>query len=356
MLRLINPSFRGYLTLDSNNYIGNESAGVITFVVNRVAGNYTSLGVQYTTTNGTAVSGTNYYGATNTLSWISGDASSRTVSITLTNDGRISASKQFGVRLFNPTQNNTNQPALFFVGSPGSITNATLTINNDNSYGTVQFSASSYIVNENGGHATITVLRTGGIAGPCSINFPTSPGANTTPGVNGNYDTTNGTLIFAANQTAASFDVNIHNDGMQDPPYPGFYFNVTLSNPTNTVLGSPAKAKVNILDATATWLPARARRTASSSGHERQRPGARLADQRADSRGRQFLVRQRHSRKWHRPAERRWLAGHRRFPTTALFRRQWSRAGRGLPDGWPRGHRRRVHNADGIYHAITSPA
>jgi hypothetical protein len=52
VLRLINPNFQGYLTLSTNNYIGNESAGFISFVVNRVAGNYGTLTVQYATTNG----------------------------------------------------------------------------------------------------------------------------------------------------------------------------------------------------------------------------------------------------------------------------------------------------------------
>jgi uncharacterized delta-60 repeat protein len=248
VLRLINPNFPGYLTLSATNYLGSEKAGFIAFVVNRVAGNLGTLTVQYATTNGpTATNGVDYVGATNTLQWNSGDASSRIVTIPLINSFTVGPNKQFGVLLFNPTLNGTNQPGLFYVGTPptNSIVQAALVITNDNSYGAFQFSAPGYVVNENGGYATITVLRTGGTAGPVSVNYATGSGANTAPGVN--YDATNGTLVFAANQTAASFNVTIHDDGVQDPT--NFYFTVNLSNPTNAVLGSPSSAVVNILDA-----------------------------------------------------------------------------------------------------------
>jgi uncharacterized delta-60 repeat protein len=148
--------------------------------------------------------------------------------------------------LFNPQTNGTSCPGLFYsASSPGSITNATLTIINDNNYGALQFSAPSYLVNENGGSATITVIRTGGAAGSVSVNYTNTPGPHTTAGYN--YGATNGVLNFAAGQIAASFNVSILNDGIPDPST-GFYFNVTLSNPTGAMLGSPTNAVVNILD------------------------------------------------------------------------------------------------------------
>jgi uncharacterized delta-60 repeat protein len=252
VLRLINPNFQGYLTLSATNYIGSETAGFITFVVNRVAGSAGQISVRYATTNGTAINGVDYIGATNTLQWNNGDASPRTVSISLTNNGTVGTNKQFGVYLFNPTNGLVSAPSLFYVGTPpNSTVNAALTITNDNSYGAFQFSAPSYLVSENGGYATITVVRTGGMAGPVSVNFATSNGPNTS---SANYDATNGVLTFVANQTAVSFNVTVRDDGVQDPA--SFYFNVSLSNPTNAVLGSPTNAAVNILDAeTYNWAP-----------------------------------------------------------------------------------------------------
>ena len=246
VVRLINSSFQGYLTLSATNYIGSESAGFISFVVNRVAGSAGTITVQYATTNGTATNGVDYTGSTNTLLWNNGDSSPRTVTVPLINTGTVGPNKQFGVLLSNPILNNVSTPALFYVGTPptNSITNATLTITNDNSYGAVQFSAPSYLVDENGGYATITVVRTGGTAGPVSVNFTTRNGSNTSSNVN--YAATSGVLTFAVNQTAASFNVSITNDLVQDPT--NFYFNVILWNPTNTVLGSPTNATVNILD------------------------------------------------------------------------------------------------------------
>ena len=248
VLRLINPNFPGYLTLSTTNYTGRESAGFITFVVNRVAGNLGTLSVQYATTNGpTATNGIDFAGATNTLQWNNGDASSRTVAIPLINTGTVGPNKQFGISLFNPMLNGASQPGLFYVGTPptNSILKAAMIITNDNSYGAFQFSAPSYVVNENGGYATITVLRTSGIAGPVSVNFATGNGPNASSP--NNFDATNGTLVFAANQTAASFNVTVHDDGIQDST--NFYFIVTLSNPTNAVMGSPSSAVVNIVDA-----------------------------------------------------------------------------------------------------------
>ncbi len=256
VLRLINPNFRGYLTLSANNYIGSESAGFITFVINRVAGCAGTLTVQYATTDGpSATNRLDYFGATNILNWNSGDASSRTVSIALTNTGVVGPIKQFRVYLFNPTQNGTYQPALFYVGTPpnNSITNATLTITNDNSYGVFQFSAPSYVVREDGGYVTITVLRTGGIAAPVSVRYYTSNGPKATNGIN--YVGTNNVLNFAANQTAASFNVTITNIGAPEGTN-AFNFNVSLTNAVNAMLGSPSNAVVNILDAeTYTWPP-----------------------------------------------------------------------------------------------------
>ena len=242
ILRLINPSFRGYLTLAATNFSAAESSGSLAFVVNRVAGSLGSVSVQYYTTNGSALNGRDYTGSTNTLSWISGDVSQKTINVPLINTGIVGTNRQFRVVLFSPSVGITNTPALM-----GAISNATLTISNNNSYGALQFSAPVYNVNENGGYATLTVTRTGGAVGQVSVNYATSNGQNTTSGVN--YSNRVGTLVFAANQVSTSFTVPVKDDGIVDGPPANFYFNVALSNPTNAALGSPAGAQVQILDA-----------------------------------------------------------------------------------------------------------
>ena len=242
VIRLINPNYQGYLTFSGSGYTGKISDGFLTFVVNRVCGSKGSVSVQYLTYDGTALNKTDYTGTTNTLHWDSGDVSPRTVSIPLLPNTTVGASKLFYASLTNATLNGTNWPSLFHAGSPGSLTNATLTILNDNSSGTLQFSAPSYTVNEDGGQATITVIRTGGAVGTASVQYATSDGTAT----NGlNYTGATNTLSFAAGQTAASFTVPIIPDGVVDTN--NFYFNVILTN--NAALGSPSNAVVKIVDA-----------------------------------------------------------------------------------------------------------
>ena len=236
VVRIINPNFQGYVTLGATNYLGAISSGALNFVVNRVSGSLGSVTVQYATTNGSAVNGVDYQGATNTLTWNNGDVSPRVVSISLLNPGIIGPNKQFGVNLFNPMLNGAGAASLM-----GLITNATLTISNNNNSGMIQFSASTYPVNENGGYATITVVRTGGNVGPISAHYATSDGTAT----NGlNYTAVNGTLTLQSGQSSTSFTVPILNDGVSNPPPANFYFNVSLIGP-----GISSSAVVQILDA-----------------------------------------------------------------------------------------------------------
>lgn len=244
-VRIVNPNFSGYITLATNIFGAPLSAGVLNFTINRVSGDLGTLTVQYATTNNTAISGINYLGATNTLTWNSGDVSPRVISIPLINPVTVASNLQFGVFLSNPTLNGTNDPALM----SGSISNAALVITNDNSYGTLQFDEPTYMVNENGGYATLTVIRNGGGTGTVSVNYSTADGtalADATHGVVTNYIATNGVLIFGPNQIAASFQVPVLNDGIVDPA--NFYFTVSLSQPTNAILGALTNAPVNILD------------------------------------------------------------------------------------------------------------
>ena len=136
LLRIINPNYQGYLNFTTNLYAGNLSSGAINVIVSRTVGSKGSLTVQYATTNGTAISGVDYVGVTNTLSWNNGDVTPRAITIPLIANNLIGSTKQFAINLFNPTLNGASAPSLF-----GAVTNATLLIINDNSYGTFQFSA-----------------------------------------------------------------------------------------------------------------------------------------------------------------------------------------------------------------------
>ena len=242
VLRIINPNYQGYLNFTKNLYSANISSGAMAVSVSRTVGSKGSLTVQYATADGTAANGVDYIGATNTLAWDNGDVSPRNITIPLLNNNLIGPNKQFSANLFNATLNGTNAPWLL-----GQTTNATLVIVNNNSYGTLQFSASSYIVNENGGYATVTVTRGGSALGTASVQYVTTDG---TAVAGTNYVAASGLLTFAPGQLSTNFTVRLLDDGKTNGPPSGFFFNVQLSAPSSGAsLGTPWLATVNILDA-----------------------------------------------------------------------------------------------------------
>ncbi|MBU6411496.1 MAG: hypothetical protein KGR98_14025, partial [Verrucomicrobia bacterium] len=141
VLRLINPNYQGYLTLSASNYTAKVTAGQVAFVVNRVSGSKGTLTVQYATADGSAISGVNYLGATNTLTWNSGDVSPRVITLPLINDENVGEpDKTFTVTLSNPALNGVPAPSLM-----GLITSAAVTIVDDNQLGTLRFSSPDYL-------------------------------------------------------------------------------------------------------------------------------------------------------------------------------------------------------------------
>jgi hypothetical protein len=74
----------------------------------------------------------------------------------------------------------------------------------------IQFNATSYVVSESGGSATIAVTRIGNTTNPVTINYATNNGTATQPS---DYINASGSLQFAAGETVKTFVVPIINDG-----------------------------------------------------------------------------------------------------------------------------------------------
>lgn len=233
----------GHLNLAATAYTTNETAPAAVLTVNRAGGNSGTMTVQYLTRDGTAFNGVNYIGSTNTLLWNDGDTAPKTITVPLIHDGLVTPNKNLVVSLFNARVNGTN--ATYALGSR---TNATVTLLNQDFYGSPQFSAASYVVNENAGYATITVIRTGGSAETISVNFATTNGTAFATGPLPNYVATNGTLTFGPGEVSKSFTVPVLDDGVIDPT--PFFFSVGLSllSPSGATYGTPTTAVVNIKD------------------------------------------------------------------------------------------------------------
>ncbi len=107
----------------------------------------------------------------------------------------------------------------------------------------VQFSASTYNVNENMTFRTVTVLRTGDVSGPATVDYTTG---GVTASQRTDYTEAMGTLRFAANESSKSFDALISEDIKREGTET---FTVTLANGTGqALLGSLSRASVVIED------------------------------------------------------------------------------------------------------------
>src|SRR6185369_297272 len=107
----------------------------------------------------------------------------------------------------------------------------------------VAFSASTYNVQEDMTFRTITVLRTGDVSGPATVDFITG-GVNASQRTD--YTFAQGTLRFGANESSKSFDVLISEDIKLEG---NETFTITLSNGTGqALLGSPSTASIVITD------------------------------------------------------------------------------------------------------------
>lgn len=110
--------------------------------------------------------------------------------------------------------------------------------------GTLQFSAPTYSVDENGVSATIAVTRTGGNTGPVTVNYAASNGTATAPA---DYATTSGTLNWAnGDMLPKTFSVTIIDDAL---PEGNETLLLALTSPTGgAALGATAAATFTIVD------------------------------------------------------------------------------------------------------------
>jgi len=225
----------GSLQLSAASYSVGQGSGSLTVSVTRSGGSSGAVGVSYSTSNGTAVSGTDFNPASGTLSWADGDTAAKSFTVAISNATPFSGTKSFSITLANATGG----------AALGSPTTATAAITGDAATptpGSLQLSSSTFSVGQAGGSVSVTVHRTGGSSGAVSISYST---ANGSADAGSNYTATSGTLNWAdGNAASQSFSVPVSNA----TPFSGSKtFTVTLSDPTgNASLSSPSSATVTI--------------------------------------------------------------------------------------------------------------
>src|SRR5207245_75948 len=206
LLTIIDNDFLpGRLNFTPAAYVTNEDAGAATIIVTRTGGSVGAVSVQYQTAPGSAVPGVDYLTTNGVLSWNDGETVPKTITIPLLLDFVVDGVKTLTVQLFDPRIGGVPNATLL-----GLRTNASLSILDSDSYGTVAFNQPYYQVDEAAGSVSITVARSGGVAGPVSVNYAASPDT-AVPGVD--FVPVSGVLTFQPGEVSQSFSVPILDDG-----------------------------------------------------------------------------------------------------------------------------------------------
>jgi uncharacterized repeat protein (TIGR03803 family) len=212
-------------------YSVKTSQGAATISVKRMGDMAGTVRAQYATSPGTAVSGVDYTDVAGDLTF-GPNIATRTFSVPIAKDSFVDSDKTVMLDITG-WEWNGGSVVVDAVGG------ATLTITNPNATPTVQFSAATYMVNEATPKATITVKRTGDLAGTVTVDYATSDGTATSVGPNARYVPAIGTVTFGPHQTAKTFPISIVNDAIDEGTQTA---NLALANPTwkvgTTVVGT----------------------------------------------------------------------------------------------------------------------
>ena len=206
-----------------------EEIGSVDIIVDRDGGTYGDVTIDYQTVNGTA-DGSDFISTSGTLSFADG-VSEKTISVPITVDVLFEVDEYFDVVISNPSGGAT-------LGSPSTHT---VTIQDDDHPGEIEFRTSSSTVDETG-IVSVIVDRSRGTRGTVSIDYQTVNGS----AGSGDYISTSGTLSFADDVSQKTVSIPIIEDSSDEI---NESFNVELSNPGGgAILGSPVTHTVTIED------------------------------------------------------------------------------------------------------------
>jgi len=107
---------------------------------------------------------------------------------------------------------------------------------------TLQFSAASYLVQEELGALAVTVTRSGDASGPASVEYSTNDGSATQKG---DFEYAAGRLVFAPGETSKTLLLLINEDMYVDV---NDTFTLSLNNPAGALLGPQSTTQITITD------------------------------------------------------------------------------------------------------------
>ena len=191
------------------------------------------ISVDYTTSNDTALAGSDYTLKNGTLNFAAGDLT-QTISIPITNDNIYEGSEAFKVLLSNVVGQATiaNAQGIVTIMDDGTGSGGT---DNDKPIITIN----DVTVNETSGMAVFTVTLSNPSTTDVTFNYATQDGTAVTTGTSAagtlDYTSTAGSKTIAAGTLTTTIEVPITNDGVVESTE---YFNMLLSNvSSNAIVG-----------------------------------------------------------------------------------------------------------------------
>lgn len=229
------PQAVSNIQFSSASYSVTENVGLAAVTITRTGDLSGGQSVSFSTDNtGSATPDTDFVSTSQTVTFNPGE-SLKTVYVQIVDDVQTETTETVVMRLNNPS----NGVAL------GSPTSSTIFITDDDfaQFNNVQFSALSTTVAETAGKITVTVTRSGSdITHAATVYYKT---VNGTASDRSDYTAAAGTLRFGANETTKTFDVLLTDDRRNEGAE---QFNITLSDASQTTVGTPATFTVNLAD------------------------------------------------------------------------------------------------------------
>jgi Ca2+-binding RTX toxin-like protein len=186
--------------------------------------------VDYSTANGTALVGTDYAATSGTLTFAAGETV-KTVVVDINDDTAAERFERFFLDLENASGANIlDDRAVAIIGASDAT-----------AVSQPRISVSDMIVGEGDGYVDIVVSLSAPGQNPVSVNFATG---NTTAAYGSDYDYTNGTLNFAVGETTKVVRVQLLDDGVAEALQS---FSLNLSSASNAVIADTS-ALIGILD------------------------------------------------------------------------------------------------------------
>lgn len=237
---ILNDDGPGTLQFSPASYTAAEDgSGTATITVTRTGGTTGAVGVSYATSNGTATAGSDYTATSGTLSWGDGVSGAQTFTVAIIDDTDVEAAETVNLTLSSPTGGAT-------LGTPST---AILTITSEDAFGALQFSTTSYSVDETDGSVSnvIALRRVNGSSGAVSVDV-SDVGTGTATGSGTDYTFTSPTTVNWGDGDSA--DKNVTLVLVDDGDVEGSEtVNLSLGNVTGGAsIGTPGTATVNIAD------------------------------------------------------------------------------------------------------------